>query len=232
MFGQGASGRFAPATACETALTRRGMSPANRDYGRDAMASATSDYLKPITFLVVDDTQYMRRVIKNVLETLGCKRIDEAKNGQEALGIMRSWPPDIVIAEAMFNPISGVEMLKAMRADKSNLRFTPVIMVTSETRREKVIMARNAGVSEYVAKPFTAKSLILRIKEVIDRPRPYVDVGGYFGPDRRRRTEVLGEGSDRRGKDGPRPEGPKEDPKQGLTQEQIDRLVAGDSIRE
>src|SRR3954468_20441019 len=169
------------------------------------MGTATSDYLKPISFMVVDDRAYMRRVIKNILETLGCKRIDEAHHGGEALSIMRSWAPDIVITEWILSPMSGLELLKAVRADKSNLKFTPIIMITSETRREKVIQARNAGVTEYVAKPFNAKSLILRIREVIERPRPFVDVGVYFGPDRRRRTEVMSEGEERRGKGGPRP---------------------------
>ncbi len=195
------------------------------------MASATSDYLKPISFLVADDRAYMRRVIKNILETLGCKRIDEAHHGGEALSIMRSWAPDIVITEWLLQPMSGLELLKAVRAEKGNLRFTPIIMITSETRREKVILARNSGVTEYVAKPFNAKSLILRIREIIERPRPFVEVGGYFGPDRRRRTEVMSEGEERRGK-GPRPPPEKVDPKASLTQDQIDRLVAGDPIRD
>jgi two-component system chemotaxis response regulator CheY len=196
------------------------------------MVAATSDYLKPISFLVVDDRAYMRRVIKGILETLGCKRIDEAHHGGEAMSIMRSWAPDIVITEWLLAPMSGLELLKAVRADKSNIKFTPLIMITSETRREKVILARNAGVTEYVAKPFNAKSLILRIREIIERPRPFVDVGIYFGPDRRRRAEVMSEGEEKRGKGGPRPVGPKEDPKEGLTQEQIDKLVAGDAIRD
>ena len=104
-------------------------------------------------------------------------------------------------------------------------------MITSETRREKVILARNCGVTEYVAKPFNAKSLILRIREIIERPRPFVDVGGYFGPDRRRRSEVMSEGEEKRGKGGPRPAST-EDMKASLTQEQIDKLVAGDAIKE
>jgi DNA-binding response OmpR family regulator len=195
------------------------------------MVTATSDYLKPISFLVCDDRAYMRRVIKGILETLGCKRIDEAHHGGEALSIMRSWPPDIVLTEALLAPMSGVELLKAVRADKGTPIITPIIMITSETRRERVIAARNAGVTEYVAKPFNAKSLILRIREVIERPRPFVDVGGYFGPDRRRRSEVMAEGEDKRGKGGPRPT-TKEDPREGLTQEQIDKLVAGEAIRE
>ena len=196
------------------------------------MVSTTSDYLKPISFLLVEDHAYMRRVIKNILETLGCKRIDEAHHGGEALSIMRSWTPDIVLTEWLLTPMSGLEFLKAVRTDKGNIKFTPVIMITSETRREKVIEARNAGVTEYVAKPFNAKNLILRIREVIERPRPFVSVGVYFGPDRRRRSEVLDEGEDRRGKGGPRPPEEKVDPRQGLTQEQIDKLVAGDEIRD
>jgi two-component system chemotaxis response regulator CheY len=108
------------------------------------MVSATSDYLKPISFLVADDRAYMRRVIKGILETLGCKRIDEAHHGGEALSIMRSWPPDIVITEWLFGPVSGLELLKTVRAEKGNIKFTPIIMITSETRREKVIQARNA----------------------------------------------------------------------------------------
>ncbi len=195
------------------------------------MVTATSDYLKPISFMIVDNQAYMRRVIKNILETLGCKNMDEARSGGEALSNMRTWAPDVVLTEALLAPMSGVELLKAVRADKGPLKFTPVIMITAETRREKVILARNAGVTEYVAKPFNAKSLILRIREIIERPRPFVNVGIYFGPDRRRRMEVMSEGEDKRGTGGHRPT-TKEDPKAGLTQDQIDKLVAGDSIRD
>lgn len=194
------------------------------------MVAATSDYLKPISFLVVDDHDYMRQIIKGIFETLGCKRIDEARDGREALSIMKIWAPDIVITEWLLETMSGVEILKAVRADKTSTKFTPVIMVASETRREKVISARNGGVTKYVAKPSNAKSLILRIKEIIERPRPLVDVDIYFGPDRRQRTEVMSEGEGQRGKDGPRPAEP-ENSNAALTQAQIDRLVAGSEIR-
>jgi two-component system chemotaxis response regulator CheY len=194
------------------------------------MVQATSDYLKPISFLIVDDKSYMRHVMKGILETLGAKTIDEAEDGRSALMSMRSWPPDIVLTEFRLHPMSGFELLKAIRAEKGTVRFTPVIMVTSETRREKVILARNGGVTEFVAKPFNAKNLILRIREVVERPRPFVDAGVYFGPDRRRRTEVLAEGEDRRGHGKPAP-GP-EPKSRSMTQDQIDRLIANDSIRD
>ena len=194
------------------------------------MVQATSDYLKPISFLIVDDKSYMRHVMKGILESLGAKTIDEAEDGRSALMSMRSWPPDIVLTEFRLHPMSGFELLKAIRAEKGTVRFTPVIMVTSETRREKVILARNAGITEFVAKPFNAKNLILRIREVVERPRPFVDAGVYFGPDRRRRTEILAEGEDRRGQGKP-PAGP-EPKSRSMTQDQIDRLIANDSIRD
>lgn len=197
------------------------------------MATATSDYLKPISFLIVDDKQYMRKVVKNVLETLGAKLIEEVSDGSEALAAVRSWPPDIILTEWRLYPMTGFDLLKAIRAEKGPVRFTPVVMVTSETRRERVIQARNTGITEFVAKPFNAKGLLLRIKEVIERPRSYVDVKGYFGPDRRRRAEIMGEGEDRRGMGPPREPAPAA-AKGGraMTQEQIDQLVAGETIRE
>lgn len=196
------------------------------------MALVTTDYLKPITFLVVDDKSYMRRVIKNVLETLGAKTIEECNNGKDALNIIKNWPPDVVLTEYWLAPLNGVELLRTVRSNKGPLRFTPIIMVTGETRREKVIGARNAGVTEYVAKPITAKGMFLRIREVIEKPRPFVDSRAYFGPDRRRRTEVMAEGQERRGHDVPRPAPVGPEGKEGLTQEQIDRLVAGDDIKD
>jgi CheY-like chemotaxis protein len=194
------------------------------------MVTATSDYLKPISFLIVDDKQYMRHVIKGILESLGAKTIDEAEDGNSALAIMRSWPPDVILTEFRLSPMSGIELLRTIRKDKGSLRFTPVVMITSETRREKVVEARNSGITEFVAKPFNAKSLILRIKEVIERPRPFVDAGVYFGPDRRRRTQVMGEGQDRRGQAPAREAAPEKS--RSMTQDQIDRLVAGDPIRD
>ena len=197
------------------------------------MVTATSDYLKPISFLIVDDKACMRRVIKNVLEALGAKQIEEANDGSEALSAMRNWPPDIVLIEWRLYPMTGIELLKTVRQKKGAIRFTPIIMVTSETRREKVIMARNAGVTEFVAKPFNAKGLLLRINEVVECPRPFVDATTYFSPDRRRRSEVMGEGEDRhssglqeddKGKDAAGKEA------RTMTQDQIDRLVAGDNI--
>ncbi len=196
------------------------------------MVQPTTEYLKPITFLVVDNKPYMRRLVKNILEAFGAKRIEEAQDGGDALAAIESLEPDVVITEWRMRPVNGLDLIKSVRAQASHIKFTPIIMATSETRREQVIEARNAGVTEYCAKPLTAKALYLRVREIIERPRPFVDVGGYFGPDRRRRTVDVEGGEDRRGK-GPPPEAadqPSGD--KALTQDEIDRLVAGGSISE
>lgn len=192
------------------------------------MALITTDYLKPISFLIVEERSYMRRIIKGALETLGAKSIDEASDGRQAWNSIKSWAPDILLSERWLAGMNGLELLRMIRHDKSALKFLPVIMVTGETRREQVVGARNAGVSEYVAKPITAKGLFLRIRETIKRPRPFVETKVYFGPDRRRRTEIMDHGKDRRGLGGDRPQDPTDN--RGLTQDQIDRLVAGDKI--
>ena len=102
------------------------------------MVQATSDYLKPISFLIVDDKSYMRHVMKGILESLGAKTIDEAEDGRSALASMRSWPPDIVLTEFRLHPMSGFELLKAIRGEKGTVRFTPVIMVTSDRKSTRL----------------------------------------------------------------------------------------------
>ena len=197
------------------------------------MVHPTSDYLKPITFLVIDNKTYMRRMLKNVLETLGAKRIEEARDGADGLAAVKGLEPDIVLTGWRMKPVSGLDFLKAIRGQQSPIRFTPVIMVTSETRREKVVEARNAGVTVYIAMPITAKAVFLRIREVIERPRPFVDIGVYFGPDRRRRAVVVETAEDeRRGKGTPREEEALQDSGDALSQSEIDRLVAGGDISE
>ena len=197
------------------------------------MVQPTSDYLKPITFLVIDNKVYMRRMLKGVLETLGAKRIEEARDGGDGLAAVRGLEPDIVLTGWRMSPVNGLDFLKSVRDQPTPIKFTPIIMVTSETRREKVIEARNAGVTEYIAMPITAKGVFLRIREVIERPRPFVDIGGYFGPDRRRRTVSINDTEeDRRGKGPPRPEAPPQASGDGLSQDEIDHLVAGGTIKD
>ena len=95
-------------------------------------------------------------------------------------------------------PLNGIDLVKNIRSrQETTLAFLPIIMLTGHSEAERVTQARDVGVNEYVIKPFSAQGLFTRIQAVIERPRPFVKVEGYFGPDRRRKD--LGfEGDERR----------------------------------
>ena len=113
--------------------------------------------------LTVDDFSTMRRIIKNMLRQLGYTNIVEAADGSEALSLLQREKVDFVISDWNMPNMSGLDLLKAIRAD-DNLKPLPVLLVTAEALKENVVEALKAGVNNYVIKPFTAETL----KEKID----------------------------------------------------------------
>ncbi len=108
--------------------------------------------------MVVDDMSTMRRIIKNVFKQINFTNIQEAENGQQALDMLRSDTFQFVVADWNMPVMTGLELVKAMRAD-AKLKDIPVLMVTAEAQHENLIEAVQAGVSGYIAKPFTAEAL-------------------------------------------------------------------------
>jgi two-component system, chemotaxis family, chemotaxis protein CheY len=108
--------------------------------------------------MVVDDMSTMRRSVKNLLKQLGFANVDEAENGQEALIKLRADKFGFVVSDWNMPVMSGIQLLKAIRADEG-LKTIPVLMVTAEAQKENIIEAVQAGVSNYVVKPFTAEIL-------------------------------------------------------------------------
>jgi two-component system, chemotaxis family, chemotaxis protein CheY len=108
--------------------------------------------------MVVDDMSTMRRIVKNLLKQLGFANVDEAENGQEALIKLRADKFGFVVSDWNMPVMSGIELLRAIRADEG-LKTIPVLMVTAEAQKENIIEAVQAGVSNYVVKPFTAETL-------------------------------------------------------------------------
>ena len=108
--------------------------------------------------MVVDDMSTMRRIVKNLLKQLGFANVDEAENGQEALIKLRADKFGFVVSNWNMPVMSGIELLRAIRADEG-LKAIPVLMVTAEAQKENIIEAVQAGVSNYVVKPFTAETL-------------------------------------------------------------------------
>ncbi len=115
--------------------------------------------------LIVDDYKTMLRIIRNLLAQIGFADIDEASDGSEALGKMREKKYGLVISDWNMEPMTGIELLREVRSDET-LNRTPFIMVTAESKAENVIMAKKAGVSNYIVKPFTADTLKAKIEAV------------------------------------------------------------------
>jgi two-component system, chemotaxis family, chemotaxis protein CheY len=115
--------------------------------------------------LVVDDYNTMVRIIRNLLRQLGFQDIDAAPDGSAALQKLRSRKYALVISDWNMEPMTGYELLKQMRADPQ-LTETPFIMVTAESKTENVIAAKQAGVNNYIVKPFNAETLKTKIDAV------------------------------------------------------------------
>ena len=120
---------------------------------------------KKMRILIVDDYATMLRILRNLLRQLELENVDEAANGEEALFKLRKSPYDLVISDWNMQPMTGIELLRHVRAD-AKLRPMPFIMVTAESKTENVIVAKQAGVSNYIVKPFNAETLKMKIASV------------------------------------------------------------------
>lgn len=118
--------------------------------------------------LIVDDFSTMRRIIKNLLRDIGFSNTNEADDGQTALPMLKSGDFDFLITDWNMPRMTGLELLKAVRAEPS-LASLPVLMVTAEAKREQIIEAAQAGVNGYIVKPFTAQTLKEKLDKIFER---------------------------------------------------------------
>ena len=121
---------------------------------------------KSTPILVVDDYKTMVRIVRNLLHQLGFDNVDDANDGASALVKLREKRFGLVISDWAMEPMSGLELLQAMRADPE-LEALPFIMITAENRRDRVAMAEQAGADGYIVKPFNAEALSDRITRVM-----------------------------------------------------------------
>ncbi|NKB56901.1 MAG: response regulator [Alphaproteobacteria bacterium] len=155
--------------------------------------------LDRLNILLVEDDSSMRALVRDILFTFGISNIQTASDGSKAYAEMRHFPADIVITDWVMEPLDGIDFTRMIRtAPDSPNPFVPIIMLTSHSSLDRVIEARDIGVTEFLAKPVTAKGLYSRIASVIENPRQFVRASEYFGPDRRRTVKDF-MGMDRRG---------------------------------
>ena len=141
----------------------------------------------------------MLNIVKTILRGFGAVHVFESKSADEAIQRLRNDAIDIVVLDYLMDDEDGVAFLRRLRHEtNSPAPFVPVIMLTAHSERARVEAARDAGVTEFCAKPVTAAEMIRKVGAVIDHPRHFVRSASYFGPDRRRRAEPNFQGPERR----------------------------------
>lgn len=154
---------------------------------------------KNITVLVVEAQQSMFDLTKAVLLTFGVNQIYSAFDFDDGFSKFCTINPDLMIVDWLNEPKTGLELTKRVRNDpKSPNPYIPLILMTGYTQKERVMQARDAGITEFLVKPFTAHSLYQRIEQLIEKPRTFVKCDTYFGPDRRRKNDDFYKGPERR----------------------------------
>lgn len=152
-----------------------------------------------LSVLVVEDNEYMLDIFITALKRMGFARTHRCKNAKEAVELLRSTTKafaggeqiDIVISDLLMGAISGQHLLQWLREEKNSPnRFMPFIMISGAADRVNVESARDKGVTEFIAKPFSVESLYKVLQRIIDVPRQFVTTTTYFGPDRRRSSKA------------------------------------------
>ncbi|WDP89820.1 MAG: response regulator [Desulfobacter sp.] len=119
-----------------------------------------------IKVLIVDDFATMRRILKNILKQLGFKNLVEADDGTTAWDVLESQDIDLIISDWNMPKMTGLELLKKVRAS-AKYKTAPFLMVTAEAQKQNVIEAVQAGVSNYVVKPFTAEAISDKLTKIL-----------------------------------------------------------------
>jgi len=144
--------------------------------------------------LLIEDNEFVRQTLEDLLRQFRFGRIATAKNGEDAIDYMKTLgsassiiAPDIIISDLVMTPINGLLFLRWTRtAKESTNRMIPFIMLSGAADAAYVNSARELGGTEFLAKPFSAESVYKHLLKVIERPRQFVTTTKYFGPDRRR----------------------------------------------
>jgi len=143
--------------------------------------------VQSLCVIVVDDNQYMRKMVRNLLVNCGIKEIYEAGDGIAALDMIRTVGPDVVILDWEMPLLSGPELVRIVRSPGVfPMPDVPIIMLSGHGERWRVVEAVKLGVNEYLIKPVSARAIYDRLVAIFAQPRPTVQLGDYYGPEPRK----------------------------------------------
>src|SRR5215468_113993 len=151
------------------------------------LSKSVEKLMSTIEILIVDDNQYMRKVVRNLLVNLGVKNIHEAADGIAGLEAIRTYAPDVVLLDWEMPLLNGAELVRIVRSPGVfPVPDVPIIMLTGHVERWRVVEATRLGVNEFLKKPVSGKALLDRMVAILANPRPMVQLGNYYGPQPRR----------------------------------------------
>jgi two-component system, chemotaxis family, chemotaxis protein CheY len=137
--------------------------------------------------LLIDDNQYARKIVRNLLVNVGVRSVHEAADGIDGLDAVRTIAPDVVILDWEMPLLNGAEFVRIVRSPGVfPIPDVPIIMLTSYGERWRVVEAIRLGVNEFLCKPVSAQSLLDRMVSIVIKPRPFVQLGEYYGPEPRK----------------------------------------------
>ncbi len=143
--------------------------------------------LGTLRIAVVDDNAAMRGIVRSALGAFGVIHVYEAADVESALNILRAERKGVLICDWKMKPVDGLSLVRTLRdPEQSPCPLLPIIMLTAYAEPSRMKEAGDAGVTEFLVKPFAAEALYSRLQMIVNRPRPFVRTREFFGPDRRR----------------------------------------------
>jgi two-component system, chemotaxis family, chemotaxis protein CheY len=161
------------------------------DLGKPSLLNANTLF-EEVTVVIADKDQKIAEIVRKVLFAIGCRRVYIVHDGLEVIELMKEETIDIVITDWTMKSMGGIDLAIYLRQslDSPN-RTVPIIMLTAQGERRNIETARNSGITEYVVKPFSAKTLLERIYSIVEDPRSFIICKNFVGPDRRRVSSMT-----------------------------------------
>jgi two-component system chemotaxis response regulator CheY len=149
--------------------------------------------------LVADSETNILGLTRSLLNGFGIRKVKLLSDAYAVMDMIEAGTLDVLIVDAELTPLNGLEITKFVRTNPASAnRYLPVILTTARPSMSLIVKARNAGVTEMLAKPMTMKAVEQRLRAAVERPRPFVRSADYFGPDRRRAQDPRYKGPERR----------------------------------
>lgn len=148
------------------------------------MTAQQAEYLiQQLRVLLVEDNQFMRNLVRNMLGSIGVKKVYEASDGIAGLEMIRSVTPDVMVLDWEMPLLNGPELVRIVRSPGVfPLPDIPIIMLTAHGERWRIVEAAKLGVNEFLCKPVSAKALLDRLLSILLKPRASIQLGEYYGP--------------------------------------------------